>query len=238
MAIPKINLPLYEAEIPSTGQKIKFRPFTVKEEKILLMAQESKDLEQTILAILQILGNCITDDIDVEKLAVFDIEYLMLMIRAKSVSNEIEFSITDPDTNEEVSLKFNVDVMSVNRNPKHTNKIKISDDTVLTMRYPTFKQLSSLKGLTDTKKESYTSVLIKMMMECIDTLYQGEDRYQFAEFSTKEVEEFFENLPASVVSDMETFFDTMPSLKQEFHYKDSTGKDKTFTVEGTETFFT
>ena len=124
MTLPKISLPLYQCELPSNGKKVKYRPFTVKEEKILLTAQESKESGQILLAMKQILNNCL-EDIDVSQLAIFDIEYMLIQLRSRSVDNTAEFEITDPDTEEQVKLKLNLADVKVNKVDGHTNKIKI-----------------------------------------------------------------------------------------------------------------
>jgi hypothetical protein len=117
--LPKIDLPLFELVLPSTGKKIKYRPFTVKEEKILLVAQESDDVEQTILGIKQIINNCLVD-INVEKLAMFDLEYILLMLRSKSVDNNIRFGVTDPDTNESIELEIDLNEVKITKDKEHT----------------------------------------------------------------------------------------------------------------------
>ena len=135
MALPKIDLPLFELVLPSTGKKVKYRPFTVKEEKILLIAQESKDIKQVMLAIKQILGNCL-QEINVESLATFDLEYVLLNIRAKSVNDEITFSVKDPDTEEKIELTININEIEIKKFADHDKIIKVSDDFVFLMRYP------------------------------------------------------------------------------------------------------
>jgi len=140
MALPKIDLPVYQCELPSTGKKIKFVPFTVKEEKILLTAQESGETEQMMISIKQILNNCLVEN-TIDDLSVFDIEYLLIQLRSKSVDNEIEFEIKDPETDETVKLKLDLGLVKVYRNEAHTNKIKISDQYTLFLKYPTIDQL-------------------------------------------------------------------------------------------------
>lgn len=234
MALPVIQLPLYEIEIPSTGGKTKFRPFTVKEEKILLMAQESKDSTQIILAIKQILNNCI-DNIDVDKLAPFDIEYLLLHIRAKSVNDVLSFGITDPDTGEEIQMNIKVDDIKMEHNPDHTKKIKVNDEYILKMRYPTVDQLKSLDQ--DAEGDVKTDQLFSLMIGCVDSLANEDTVYKMDDFTTKEVTDFVENLSNTAIADIQKFFETMPKLRYETKYTNSTGKERTFVLEGTETFF-
>jgi hypothetical protein len=232
MGLPKIDLPLFELEVPSTGKKVKYRPFTVKEEKILLIAQESKDPKQIFLAIKQILTNCLQGT-DVEKLAIFDLEYILLNIRAKSVNNEISFSIKDPDTEEKVDLTINIDDIQIVKFPDHNKIIKVNDDIMIEMRYPSISYLESLK---DGQSESDS--LNSIMKECINSISDGDQSYKLADFSEAEVEDFIESLSSIIVAQIKKFFDTIPVMKYETTYTDKTGKTKTFVAQGVETFFT
>lgn len=232
MALPKIDLPLYQCELPSTGKKIKYRPFTVKEEKILLTAQESKETGQIMLAIKQILNNCL-HEIDVSHLAIFDIEYMLIQLRSKSVDNMTEFEITDPDTEEKIKLELNLGDVKINRHADHTNKIKISDDYTLFLRYPSIDQFEAMMD----KEEQTTEDSYNIMMACLDKLASKDDVYKFSDFPKKEVDEFVESLHSDTIKGIKTFFDTMPRVRHEIKYKNSKGDDKTFVLEGTQTFF-
>jgi len=237
MGLPKIDQPLFELTVPSTEKKITFRPFTVKEEKILLIARESEEMTQVVLAVKQIINNC-CPDLDVESLAVFDLEYLMLQLRAKSVNNEIKFTITDPDTEEKVDLRVDVDDIEITRNPDHTKKIALNDQYFMMMRYPSINELANLQGLDGD--EPAESVLFDTMISCIETLVDEntDEVYNFAEFSTEEIEEFVSQFNSSTVQQLQNFFATAPKMKYSAPYKDNTGKDKTFNMEGLDTFFT
>ena len=166
MQLPKIDLPIYEMILPSTGEKIKFRSFTVKEEKILLIAKESKDSDQNMLAIKQILNNCLIDK-KVEDLSIFDIEYLLLMIRGKSVNNTAEFIIVDPETSEEVKLKMIIDNVTINRDPRHSNKIQLNDEYIMFMKYP---NIEMFKAFFDSEKIKDPLVYYDVMVSCIDKI--------------------------------------------------------------------
>ncbi len=230
MALPKIELPLFELEVPSTGKKVKYRAFTVKEEKILLVAQEAKDIDQVILAVKQIIANCV-HDVDVDKLAMFDIEYLIVNIRAKSVNNIVDFKIRDPETKEEVSLSINLEEVKIKFKPNHNKIVKINDDSFLVMRYPT---INELQGLLKTKsKES----MFNIMISCIDKIESAGAVYDTTEYTRDELIEFVDNLSNSTLSDIQLFFDTLPVLRTECKYKNKNGGEKTFVVEGMETFF-
>lgn len=237
MGLPKIDQPLFELTIPSTEKKITFRPFTVKEEKILLIARESEEMAQVVLAVKQIINNC-CPDLDVETLAVFDLEYLMLQLRAKSVNNEIKFTITDPDTEEKVDLRVDVDDIEITRNPDHTKKVALNDQYFMMMRYPSINELSNLQGLAGN--EPAESVLFDTMISCIETLVdeQTDEVYNFAEFTAEEIEEFVSQFSSATVQQLQNFFATAPKMKYSAPYKDNTGKDKTFNMEGLDTFFT
>jgi len=232
MALPKIDLPLYQCELPSTGKKVKYTPFTVKEEKILLTAQESKESGQIILAIKQILNNCL-QGIDSSELAVFDIEYMLIQLRSRSVDNKAEFEITDPDTEEKIKLEVNLADVKVNRNPEHTNKIKISDEYTLFLRYPSIDQFEELLDKEEQSAEDNYNVMIS----CLDKLASKDEVYKFSDFPKKEVDEFVDSLHSDTIKQIKTFFDTMPRVRHEITYKNSKGDQKTFVLEGTQTFF-
>lgn len=233
MQLPKIDLPIYEMILPSTGEKVKFRTFTVKEEKILLIAKESKDSDQNMLAIKQILNNCLIDK-NVEDLAIFDIEYLLLMIRGKSVNNTAEFIITDPETFEEVKLKINIDDVKINKDPRHSNKIKLNDEYIMFMKYP---NIEMFKAVFESEKTKDPLVYYNVMVSCIDKLVSEETVYKFSDFSNEEIDAFMENLESDIIERIKVFFETMPRLRHEVKYKNKNGNEKTFVLEGTDSFF-
>jgi hypothetical protein len=232
MALPKIDLPLFELTIPSTNKKVKFRPFTVKEEKILLISQESQDSKQIVLAIKQILNNCL-QNVDVNTLATFDLQYILLNIRAKSVNNEVTFNIKDPDTNESVELTIDINEIEIKRSPDHNKIINITDTIALQMRYPTIEYIEDL----DPSQEKSSDDLYKIMIECIESVVDGDQVYKLKDFTEKEVTEFLDSLTADVAMKIKKFFDTMPMMRYEKKYKNKNGVEKTFVAEGMETFF-
>lgn len=234
MALPKLNQPLFEIEIPSLKKRVKYTPFTVKEEKILLIAQESRDIDQIILAIKQILNNCIKDNIDVDTLAIFDLEYLLINIRAQSVNNVFKFKIKDPDTQEEIELEIDINEIKVNFDKDHTNKIKLNDNTTLVMKYPSAKQL---KQILEVSKGGKSDQIFELMTSCFDMLAVDEDVFKFSEHSKSEVESFAESMSSKNIQDVRKFFETMPTMYYEKKYRNSKGETKTFVVKGTETFF-
>jgi hypothetical protein len=229
--LPKLDLPLFELVLPSTGKKIQYRPFTVKEEKILLIAQESKDIDQIVLAIKQIIGNCVTN-IDVERLATFDFEYILLHIRGKSINNLIDLKIRDPDTQESISLSINIDEVTLKKDPEHTNRIQVNANAVILMRYPTLNEVSIL-----AKGKATSEVLFNAMISCIDQIVVDDSVYKTEDFTEKELLDFVDQLTPNVLADIQKFFETIPVLRMEIPYKNKNGEQKTFVMEGMETFF-
>lgn len=236
MGLPKIDQPLFEITVPSTGKKAKYRPFTVKEEKILLIAQESKDMDQIILAVKQIINNCI-HDIEVDDMPIFDLEYLLMNIRAKSVNNEVSFTIEDPDTKEQVELHVDINDIKMKHDPDHTKKVVLNDDYYMMMRYPTINEIS---GLFIQEGETEAESSFNTMISCIETLVniETDEMYQFSDFSSEEVTDFVDQFTAQTMESMQGFFTTVPKMTYACDYKDNTGKDKTFNMEGMDTFFT
>jgi hypothetical protein len=232
MPLPKIDLPLYEDVLPSTGEKIKFRPFTLKEEKILLTAQETKETDQILLAIKQVLNNCLINK-DVEKMAVFDVEYLLIKLRSKSVDNMVKFEIPDPEDQEKVELELDLSKVKVQKTEGHTNKIKINDEYYLYMRYPTLDEFSEL--LNNDKNQVDRNY--EIMLSCMDKLASKDEVYNFSDFDIKEVEDFIDSLQSEHMKGIKDFFDTLPKVRHEIKYKNKSGKEKVFVIQGTETFF-
>jgi hypothetical protein len=224
MSLPKIDLPLFELTVPSSGKKVKYRPYNVREEKILLVAQESDDLDQTILAIKQIITNCVYD-LDVNEIPMFDLEYIMLNIRAKSVNNEIEFNIIDNETDETITLTLDINDIKLIQDEKHSKKIDLDNGYTLIMKYPTIDKIKDDEDL---------------VINCIDVLVSndGEKVYKLSEYTKEEIEKFIEELNPKNIDSIKDFFKTMPVLKVVIPYKDKNGTDKTFVLEGLNNFFT
>lgn len=235
MALPKIDQPLFEIVIPSTDKKAHFRPFTVKEEKILLIAQESKDVDQIILSIKQVLNNCLVGA-EVDDLSVFDLEYIILNIRGKSVNNEILFGFQDEETEERVDVMLNVNDVNVQFDPNHSKEIVINDQYYIMMRYPSLDEVKGMQLLG----EGDTEQMFNTMLSCIDILVDrtSDEIYKLSEFTDKEVSDFVDGFTGTVVESIKNFYQTMPKLRHTIEYKDKNGKDKTFVVEGMESFFT
>ena len=232
MSLPKIDLPVYECELPSTGKKIQYVPFTVKEEKILLTAQESDDPKQVMIAIKQILNNCLQNT-DVTELAIFDIEFLLIQLRSKSVDNEVEFKIKDPETEEEIELQLDLATVKVIKSDEHTNVIKLSDKYSLFLKYPSIDQFEKLMSKEDQNSEDSYDIMIS----CIDKLASKDEVYNFKDLSKTEINDFVESLHSDTIKMIKKFFDTMPKVRHEIIYRNSKGNEQTFVIEGTQSFF-
>jgi len=234
MGLPKIDLPLFTTTLPTTGETVTYRPFTVKEEKILLIARETKQMDQIVLATKQVINNCLVDK-KLEELSMTDVEFLLLELRAQSIDAEMKFTIIDPDTQEHIELTLNTKDIKLHEFEDHTNKIKINDDFTLIMRYPNIEEVVlMLKGV---EKSKIGLAEFEIVMRCMDKLVQGDSIYKFADFSEQEVQDFVDSLDPKTIKKIETFFKTIPTLRHEIPYKNSTGTEKTFVIQGIETFF-
>jgi len=232
MSLPTLNTPTYNLTIPSTKQKIKYRPFVVKEEKILLMALESEDDTQIANALKSIINACVTTkDFDFNKLATFDIEYIFLNIRGKSVGEVIELIVIAPDDGEtEVKINVNIDDVKVKFDKDHSSKIQISDDLWVEMKYP---------GLDSfTKPQEDIDDTFKFVANSIDKIYNEEDVWDSSTTTPDEFVEFLENMSSKQFNDIQKFFETMPSLKHEVKFiNPNTKVESTYVVEGLANFF-
>ncbi len=240
MPLPKISTPTYELEIPSTGKKIKYRPFLVREEKILIMALESEDMKQITDAIVQILGDCIlTRGVKVVDLATFDIEYLFLNVRAKSVGEVIELKVVCQDDGEtEVDVELDVDSIKVKKEKNHKNIIKLDDSLSMKMKYPSLTQF--VDNNFDYKQED-TSVdkSLEMITSCIEMIYNDEECWSTADSTKQEMEEFVEQMNTKQFKEIEEFFSTMPKLSHTIAVKNpKTKKTSEIVLEGLASFFT
>ena len=206
MALPEIATPTYTLTIPSTKKKVKYRPFLVKEQKILILAMENEDQEQILDAITNTIKACLITKIDMTTLALFDIEYLFLQIRARSISEEIEMRVTCADDGETtVDVKFMVDDVKVNFPKGHTNIIKLSDDLTIEMQYPDLDYFAKINFM-DEKVDEY-----ELVAKCIKRVYVGED--DFTSDSLDESKAWVEGLTNNQFEKIQSFFETMPSLR-------------------------
>ncbi len=238
MPLPKISTPTYELELPSTGQTIQYRPFLVKEEKLLVIALESEDNKQITTAIKTVIKSCIlTKDIKVETLPTFDIEYLFLNIRGKSVGEEVEVNIICPDDGETNTLvKINLDDIKVQKNEEHTNKIKIDDKIMMEMKYPSLDQF--IKSNFDFNTDNAMEQSFELIASCIDKIYTEDEVWSTADVTKKELNEFLEQMNSTQFKDIEKFFETMPKLSHKIKVKNPNTKvESDVVLEGLASFF-
>ena len=238
MPLPKIATPVYEIELPSTGQTIQYRPFLVKEEKVLVIALESQDTKQITTAIKNVIKNCIkTKGIKVEDLPTFDIEYLFLNIRGKSVGEEIEVNVTCPDDGvTQVPIKIDLDEIQVQKNEDHTNKIKVDDNIMMEMKYPSLDQF--IKNNFDFDEKNAMDQSFDLIATCIDKVFTEEEVWAVEDCSKKEIVEFLEQMNSSQFKEIEKFFETMPKLSHSIKVKNpKTKKENTVVIEGLAGFF-
>ena len=238
MPLPKISTPTYELELPSTGKKIEYRPFLVREEKLLVLALESQDTKQISTAIKNVIKNCIeTKGIKVEALPTFDIEYLFLNIRGKSVGEEIEVNIICPDDDRSTVLtKINVDDIQVQKNPDHNNKIKLDDTLMMEMKYPSLDQF--VKSNFDLESDNNMEQSFELIASCIDKIYNEEEVWVAADVTKKELNEFLDQMNTTQFKQIEKFFETMPKLSHTVTVKNpNTGVESEVVLEGLSSFF-
>ena len=238
MPLPKIATPTYELELPSTGEPIQYRPFLVKEEKILVIALESEDTKQITTAIKGVIKNCIkTKGIKVEQLPTFDIEFLFLNIRGKSVGEEIELNIVCPDDEEtEVPVSINIDDIKIQKDDEHDNKIKIGDDLMMVMKYPSLEQF--IKNNFDFENKNAMDQSFDLIASCIESICSEEEVWAAGDCTKKEINEFLESMNSSQFKGIEKFFETMPKLSHTVSVTNPATKVKSDVVlEGLASFF-
>jgi hypothetical protein len=235
MPLPKIVTPTYELRLPSTDQLIKYRPFLVKEEKVLLMAMESEDENQMINAVKTILKNCIVSKIKVDDLAVFDIEYLFLNIRAKSVGEQIDLNITCPDDGETtVPLELNVEDIKVQKFEDHSRIISLNDTISVVMKYPSMEMFVKTNFTANAKTED----VFEIAASCIEQVVEGEDVYETKSFSKKEINDFLDSLDTAQFLLIQKFFETMPKLSHTVKVTNPvTNVESDVVLEGLASFF-
>ena len=236
MALPQVALPTYELEIPSSGKTIKYRPFVVKEEKVLLMALETQDNKAIESAVRELLKGCIQSRVKLEDLALFDLEYIFLNIRAVSIGEVVEMLLTCEDDGEtQVRYNLNLTEIEVSKPEGHSNKIMLSDTMGVIMKYPSFEEFVkiSIIGQSQTSDD-----IIKIMANCIDQIFDGDEVYDASTTSKKEFVEFIEGLTNKQFEDVQKFFEDAPVLKHEIKIKNpNTGVENNFVIQGLSNFF-
>lgn len=241
MPLPKINTPTYELTLPSNKKKVKYRPFLVREEKILVLALESEDQKQITDAIIQIIGDClITKNIDVTKLPTFDIEYLFLNVRSKSVGETVEVNVTCPDDGKtKVETSINIDDIKVVKDKNHKLIVQLDDKYSMKLKYPTLDQFieNNFDFEMAEAKES-VSAAMSMLSTCIDMIYDDQESWDASESTKEELDEFIDQMNTKQFQEVEQFFKTMPKLSHTLKVKNpQTDVESEVVLEGLASFF-
>ena len=237
MTLPKLNVPVYEAILPSTEKVIKYRPFLVKEEKLLLTAQESGE-DAVLPAVKQIIKNCVQGELDVDNMPIFDIEYLFLRLRAKSVGEEVTLGLKPwgcPQNDGKLckfttEVSINLEEIECKKDKKHSSKIMLDDNIGIMMKYPDISQIG-IKG-------SEVEMGMKVIKSCINMIFTKEETYERDSFTDKELDEFIDSLNSKQMEKINNFFETMPTIKHTAKYTCKTcGEEKETTIQGLQSFF-
>ena len=238
MALPKIATPQYTLKLPSTGKNIKFRPFLVKEEKLLLMAMETSDENSTIETIKQIIKDCTNITVPIDSLPTFDIEYIFLKIRSKSVGESSKVLLTAPDDGEtEVQVEINLAAIEISEDDEHDKTIKLSDTIGMVMRYPSLDTFVKMNITGDDERDEITQVF-DLASDCIDNIYDENQVYPGSDSTKQEKIEFLEQLTSEQFQKVQKFFETMPKLMHDVEVVNpNTNVTSTVTLEGLASFF-
>ena len=238
MALPKIKHPTFSLELISNGKTVRYRPFTVKEEKILLVAQLSNDHKQVNEAIKQVVTNCVVDlNFDVDSLATFDVEYFFINLRSKSVNNVVDIYLKDLEDEKQYNFKVNLDDIKIVRKPNHDKKIHLYDELGVVMKYPNYT-IGAEMFVKDGSIDDVTA-LLEMIAKCIDTIYDGDKIYTAGEdFDSVEAITFVNDLPIEAVDKFKDFFDTFPEIEYVINYTNSLGNERSYKLSGINDFFT
>jgi hypothetical protein len=233
MALPKINHPVFNLSVPSMKREFKFRPFLVKEEKLLLMAQTSGDPKEIILSIKQVINNCVQEDLDIDQMTTFDIEYLFIKLRAKSVNNIIEINYTDPEDENRYKIEIDLNDIEIKETPGHTNKIDISKNLGMMLKYPKIDLMNSVSDVDDE-----TQIFFDILKYSIDTIYDNDKVYKASDYTLEEIDEFIQSLNVAALKKTQDFFATMPKLHYVTTYKTQDGVEKELVLSNLNDFFT
>ena len=238
MPLPTIVTPTYELELPSTGKKVKYRPFLVKEEKLLVLALETENTKDISTAIKTVLKSCIQSrGVKVENLPTFDIEYLFLNIRGKSVGEEVEVNLIAPDDEvTEIPVTIDIDDIKIQKSEEHNNKVKLDDSLIMEMKYPSLDQF--IKSNFDFGDEVTMDQSFDLIASCIDKIYNEEEVWSTADCTKKEVKDFLEQMNSMQFKEIEKFFETMPKLSHSVTFTNPKTKvESTVVLEGLSSFF-
>jgi tetrahydromethanopterin S-methyltransferase subunit B len=243
MGLPTIAVPQYTLEIPSSGKEVKFRPFLVKEEKILLLAMESEKTEEILLATKTIINNCVFDDLDVDNMPTFDMEYIFLQLRGKAKGEVIELQYKCPKCEGEIPLNINIDDIKIHKQDNHTSDVKLTEDLGVIMKYPNMKLQMDIAHTSE--ESSDIEQLFNTIVKCVDYIYDKENTYPSKDHTDKEMTDFLESLTDTQFQKLAEFFSSAPVLKHEIELKCKNKKDKktcnykeSKVLEGLNSFFT
>lgn len=232
MALPKLSYPLFDVVIPSTGKKTKMRPFLVREEKILLIAQTSDEPSEMVDAIRQVIEACMVTPADAANLTAFDLEYLFVKLRSKSVNNKIDIIYKDPDDGEPYKIVVDLDKVQIKKDPQHSNKVEINKDLGIIMKYPSLDIASKIKDV-----DSEVDLFFQLIKHCIDKVYDNDNVYDVADHTAEELEEFLSTLDVNAFKKIQKFFDTTPKIYYETSYVARTGEEKKVILQNLNDFF-
>ena len=241
MALPKLDVPIYTMQLASTGEEIKYRPFLVKEEKILLMALEGEDEKEMTTAIKQIINNCVVSEgIDVENLPLFDIEYILINLRARSMGDVIKTRYVNNSCEREdcepIEMEVNVAQLEVDKSKDHKNKIELTKDVGIIMKYPNMEMMSKAQLIGGQDADSTT--VFEVIYECIDQVYDSEDVYSKKDYSKDELQEFIDSFTSDQFREVQSFFETMPKLYKDIEFNcKKCGYKEDIRLEGLAGFF-
>jgi len=239
MALPVITTPEYFLELPSNGKKVKYRPFVVREEKVLLLALETEDISEMSNAVKNVLSSCVkAENLNIDTLPTFDIEYLFLNIRGKAVGEDIEVNILCPDDGETyVMTKIFIDEIKVHKNPEHVTKIKINDNLMMEMKYPALEQFIKSNFDFENKKNQLDQSL-DLIASCVDKIYNEEEVWTSADVTKTEIVNFLEDMNSNQFRMIEQFFETMPKLQHKIKIRNPNTKiESEITLTGLADFF-
>ena len=235
MALPKLDTPTYTLELPSTGEEIKYRPFLVKEQKTLLILQESEDKRDIINGLQKIVTDCTFDKLNMSKMPIFDFEYLFLKIRCKSVGETAELNLTCPDDNvTTVPVTINLDEIDVQVTEEHTDTIKITDNISMILRWPTVYDVGDVEMTSDNLVDN----VIALLKKCITQINEGDTVHNRHDLNSEELDEFIDSLPTDAFEDVGKYFETMPQLLHVVNITNPNTKvDSEIVIQGLESFF-
>ena len=235
MSLPKLHYPIFELEVPSVKKNLKFRPFLVKEEKLLLTAQQTGEIKEIVLALKQIINNCIVEgqSFDIETLTLFDIEFLFLKLRAKSVNNVVDITVIDKEDEKEYKLKVDLEEVKIINNPEHINNVDVGNNINIKLRYPKVDLIDKIQMMA-----ANVEMFFEVIKYCIEEVKQGDVVYKLSDYSDQEVEEFVQQINVEGFNKITKFFDTMPKMYYEIKYTNSNNNEQTIKLETLADFFT